>query len=102
RPPPTRAGAPFATVYTGTLAQTDSSKEISFASLVQARYVQFVWKTGYFTGYIGVREVEGLEAPESGSALVGFSSQASESNSPRGILDLDRASGVWLTASGQN
>jgi PKD repeat protein len=94
--------AAFATVYTGTLAQTDGSQELSFGTLVPARYVQFVWKTGYYSGYIGVREVEVLEAPESGSALVGFSSQASESNSARGILDLDRASGVWLTASGQN
>ncbi|HEY7510113.1 MAG TPA: Ig-like domain-containing protein, partial [Vicinamibacteria bacterium] len=94
--------AAFSTVFAGTLANQDLRRELYFAAPVPARYVQFVWASGYGASFVTVRELEVLEAPATGSVLAGFSSQSSDANGPPRALDFDRGTGVWLTASGQN
>ena len=89
----------FNTVHTGTLAGTSGGgfQEVVLNDLVEARYVQFVWKNGYSSSSIGVRELEVLTAPDRGSALVGSSSQTDPASN---CLDLDPTN-QWTTASGQ-
>ena len=68
----------FTTVYSGTLAPSFNSpaQEFLFSNFVDARYVQFYWKNSYNPSLVGIKELEVLAAPERGSAIVAFSSQA--------------------------
>src|SRR4030095_10801140 len=74
----------FTTVYSGTMAPIFNSppQEFLFGNLIEARYVQFVWKNSYSASLVAVAELEVLAAPDRGSAVVGFSSQASALETP--------------------
>jgi len=91
----------FTTVYTGTLpaALNSNPQEIFLNSLIDARYVQFFWKNGLSTSFIGVRELEVLAAPDRGAAVVGFSTGA---GNPAIALDLDPSNTPWQTPLNQN
>jgi len=92
----------FATVFSGTLAASNTAWEIGFGDLFEAKYVEFFWRNGHSTSYIGVQELEVLAAAPAGAALLSFSSESSASNSPDYALDFNQANQAWLTANGQS
>ena len=94
----------FTTVYSGTVAPTFNSpaQEFLFSNAIDARYVQFVWKNAYSASLVGVKELEVLAAPDRGSAIVGFSSQAGALDSPGNAIDIDPLDRAWVTALNQN
>ncbi len=93
----------FTTVYSGTLAPSFNSPAQEFLfNFVDARYVQFYWKDSYNPSLVGIKELEVLAAPERGSGIVGFSSQADPLEAPANALDIDPNDQEWVTASGQN
>jgi RHS repeat-associated protein len=100
----TPADGAFTTVYSGTLAPIFNSppQEFQFSSFVDARYVQFVWKSSYSSSIVGVKELEVLAAPDRGSAVVGFSSQASAAETAANAIDIDPVDKPWVTAPNQN
>ncbi|PYS41722.1 MAG: hypothetical protein DMF71_10775, partial [Acidobacteria bacterium] len=91
----------FTTVYTGTLpgAFSNGPQEIFLPNMIDARYVQFFWKNGYYAGLIAVRELEVLAAPDRGSGVVAFSSGAGNVET---ALDLDPTNVPWQTPLNQN
>ena len=91
----------FTTVYTGTLPAVFSSnpQEVFLNNLTDAKYVQFFWKNGYSTSFIGVRELEVLAAPNRGAAVVAFSAGAGNVET---LLDLDPTNNPWQTPLNQN
>ncbi|MEA2203723.1 MAG: hypothetical protein QOE77_499 [Blastocatellia bacterium] len=98
------ADSAFTTVYSGTLAPIFNSpaQEFQFSSFVDARYVQFVWKSSYSSSIVGVKELEVLAAPDRGSAVIGFSSQASAAETAANAIDIDPVDKPWVTAPNQN
>jgi RHS repeat-associated protein len=100
----TTADSAFTTVYSGTLAPIFNSpaQEFQFSSFVDARYVQFVWKSSYSSSIVGVKELEVLAAPDRGSAVIGFSSQASAAETAANAIDIDPVDQPWVTAPNQN
>ena len=89
----------FDTVHSGTLASTFAGgfQDVILPDLIDAKFVQFVWKSGYNSFNVGVREIEVLTAPYRGSALIAFSSQTDLASN---CIDLDPTN-QWTTASGQ-
>ncbi|MGH9823728.1 MAG: PKD domain-containing protein, partial [Blastocatellia bacterium] len=94
--------AAFTTVFSGTAANTTSVQEFDFPSAVDARYVEFFFKTGYGITLISVNNLQVLAAPDSGSALFSFSSQALSTQTAASALDIDTTNGPWVSAAGQN
>jgi RHS repeat-associated protein len=94
----------FATVYSSTVAPIFNSpaQEFLFSNPIDARYVQFVWKNAYNASLVGVKELEVLAAPDRGSAIVGFSSQAGALDTPGNAIDIDQIDRAWVTALNQN
>ncbi len=64
--------------------------------LIEAKYVQFLWKNGYNNSNIGVRELEVLTAPARGSAVIASSSQDELASN---CIDLDPTN-QWTTTNG--
>ena len=93
--------AAFTTVATGVLTNVDARREIVFNGLTPATYVRFLWKTGLSTSFIGVRELEALEPPAGGAAVLAVSSENSVSFPVARGLDIDRISTGWITANNQ-
>ncbi|HEU4389272.1 MAG TPA: PKD domain-containing protein, partial [Blastocatellia bacterium] len=93
--------AAFSTVFSGTAANNSSLQEFLFPALVDAKYVQFFWKTGYNANSVTVDELDVLAAPLDGSVVVGYSSQFGTTTTPTHALDYDWQNGNWLTATGQ-
>ncbi|MEO8435564.1 MAG: PKD domain-containing protein [Pyrinomonadaceae bacterium] len=100
----TTGDSAFTTIYSGTMAPVFNSppQEFLFGNLIEARYVQFVWQNSYTASLVAVKELEVLAAPDLGSAIVGFSSQAGNLETAANVLDLDPVDRPWVTASGQN
>ena len=77
------------------------SRTIIFDAIADAKFVQFLWKTGYATSWIGVSELQLLKHSEVGAVVTGVSSSAGSSYPAEAALDVDTSDSGWLSAVGQ-
>jgi RHS repeat-associated protein len=90
----------FTTVYSGT-ATNATTQDFIFPSPVDAKYVEFYWKNGYYTVNIGVNELTVLADSARGATLLGYSSTEDVGQwAPENAFDIDTVH-PWHTAIGQ-